>query len=474
MGRKNRFDMYIDYEKSYRNRRKRRGNTFIKVILLLIFSACIGFASYYGVRLKMDEQKNRNKNEFNMGKNINQDNIEVENLSNKEDTNVLPDSNKDTDSKDSFENSSETSTEEIETIPVNSKDSKNKVVDESKDDKTLQEVDNREPVRVKGIYVTSRSIMDKREKLFEIADTTEINAMVIDIKDDNGRITYMMDSPKALEIGATTNTISDIEELMAILEEKDIYPIARIVAFKDPYLAEQKHELAIKNKDGSLYRDNNGECWVNPYEKEVWDYLIEVSSKAAEIGFKEIQFDYIRFSTGKGMSNVDFGPLAREKTKEDIIIEFTKYAYEKLKPLGVFVSADVYGTIISSSIDAGLVGQNYVEMAKYLDYICPMIYPSHFGEGNYGVDHPDLEPFKIVRKVLTASKEKLDQIPEGEHKAIVRPWLQDFTATWIKNYQEYGGLELREQIGGVYGAGYKEWLLWNAACNYSVDGLKKK
>ena len=121
--------------------------------------------------------------------------------------------------------------------------------------------------------------MDKREKLFEIADTTEINAMVIDIKDDNGRITYMMDSPKALEIGATTNTISDIEELMAILEEKDIYPIARIVAFKDPYLAEQKHELAIKNKDGSLYRDNNGECWVNPYEKEVWDYLIEVSSK---------------------------------------------------------------------------------------------------------------------------------------------------------------------------------------------------
>ena len=100
MGRKNRFDMYIDYEKSYRNWRKRRGNTFIKVILLLIFSACIGFASYYGVRLKMDEQKNRNKNEFNMGKNINQDNIEVENLSNKEDTNVLPDFNKDTDFKD--------------------------------------------------------------------------------------------------------------------------------------------------------------------------------------------------------------------------------------------------------------------------------------------------------------------------------------------------------------------------------------
>ena len=101
----------------------------------------------------------------------------------------------------------------------------------------------------------------------------------------------------------------------------------------------------------------------------------------------EIQFDYIRFSTGKGMSEVDFGPLSAEKSKEDIIIEFTKYAYESLKPLGVFVSADVYGTIISSSIDAGLVGQNYVEMSKYLDYICPMIYPSHFGHGNYGIEY---------------------------------------------------------------------------------------
>ena len=131
----------------------------------------------------------------------------------------------------------------------------------------------------------------------------------------------------------------------------------------------------------------------------------------------------------------------------------------------------MYGTIISSSIDAGLVGQNYVEMAKYLDYICPMIYPSHFGEGNYGIEHPDLEPLLIVRKVLNASKEKLEEIPEGEHRAIVRPWLQDFTASWIKHYMVYGGEEVRAQIDGVYEAGYDEWLLWNASTNYSVEGL---
>ncbi len=420
-------DMYLNYEKSYEGR-GRSNNKLTNVIVVVILAVLLGVGTYYAVRISAGDNK-LNK-EHNLA-------------DNKGDANSNP-------------------------IPTVSQAPNNS---DSKKEQVIVEVDPRVPVKARGVYVMSRSIMDKRDELIELADTTEINAMVIDVKDDNGRITFKMDSPKAQEIGATTNTISDIDDLMKLLKEKDIYPIARIVAFKDPYLAEKKHELAIKNKDGSLYRDNNGECWINPYEREVWDYLIEVSTKAAEMGFMEIQFDYIRFSTGKGMSEAYFGPLAEEKTKEDIIIEFTRYAYESLRPLGVFVSADVYGTIISSSIDAGLVGQNYVEMAKYLDYICPMIYPSHFGDGNYGVEHPDLEPYKIVRKVLTASKNKLEEIPEEQHRASVRPWLQDFTATWIRNYQSYGPLQLREQIIGVYAVGYSEWLLWNAAGNYTVDGL---
>lgn len=441
--------MYIDYEKSYRRRRRRKGNTFFSVLLVIIIAAFMGIGTYYAVRIKAGGEYRLNKTEPNLADNGHEDKDTSPETA---ETNPIPDTKADL---------------VVEASP-DTLDIEEEIVE---DIEKIEEIDTRIPVRVKGIYVTSRAIMDRRDELIEIADTSEINALVIDVKDDNGRITFKMDNTMAQEIGATTNTISDIDDLLKLLKEKEIYPIARIVAFKDPYLAEQKHELAIKNKDGTLYRDNNGECWVNPYEKEVWDYLIEVSTKAAEMGFMEIQFDYIRFSTGKGMSEVDFGPLAEEKTKEDIIIEFTQYAYEKLKPLGVFVSADVYGTIISSSIDAGLVGQNYVEMAKYLDYICPMIYPSHFSEGNYGVEYPDLEPFKIIRKVLTASKSKLEQIPEGEHKAIVRPWLQDFTATWIKHHQVYGGKQLREQIGAVYAAGYSEWLLWNASGKYSVDGL---
>lgn len=451
-------NMYIDYDKYYRRRVRRRGNTFLSVILVIILAVGLGFASYYLVRLKTITNPRIDR---------------VQDLVNNKETGyeiieeVL-------DSEPVSEPNEDLFAIDVNTAPTKNIHGENGDNEKDNNDNKIEEVDSRVPTIVKGIYVTSRAIMDMREELIEIADTTEINAMVIDVKDDNGRITFKMDSEKAEEIGATTNTISDINNLLKILKEKEIYPIARIVAFKDPYLAEKRHDLAIKNKDGSLYRDNNGECWINPYEKEVWDYLIEVSTKAAEVGFMEIQFDYIRFSTGKGMSEVNFGPLAEEKTKEDIIIEFTKYAYEKLKPLGVFVSADVYGTIISSTIDAGLVGQNYVEMAKYLDYICPMIYPSHFGEGNYGVAYPDLEPFTIIRKVLVASRSKLEQIPEGEHRAIVRPWLQDFTATWIKHHQVYGGEQLLEQISGVYEAGYNEWLLWNAACKYSVDGLMKE
>ncbi len=433
MRRNKKNNMYINYEKSYQRRGSKRSNTFANVIMVIILAVLFGVGTYYVIRIQAGGDY-RLKKELETAENV-EANLD----------NIIP-------------------TPVITAVPDDSYDTE-------KGEDIEVDVDPRNPIRAKGIYVTSRAIMDKRDSLIGLLDSTELNAMVIDVKDDNGRITFSMDSPVAKEIGAITNTISDIDNLMGLLKEKDIYPIARIVAFKDPYLAEKKHELAIKNKNGSLYRDNNGECWINPYEKEVWDYLIEVSTKASEAGFMEIQFDYIRFSTGVGMSDAYFGTLAEEKTKEDIIVEFTKYAYERLKPLGVYVSADVYGTIISSSIDAGLVGQNYVEMAKYLDYICPMIYPSHFADGNYGVAHPDLEPYSIIRKVLTASKARLDEIPVGEHRAIVRPWLQDFTASWIKNYQVYGGLQLRHQIAGTYSVGYREWLLWNAACNYSVGGL---
>ena len=333
----------------------------------------------------------------------------------------------------------------------------------------------KKPVKVKGIYISG--YMAGSEGLQAILDKiqgTEINTVVIDVKNDDGRITFAMeDAPTVNEIGATEKYIKDIDSLMAQLKARGLYTIARVVAFRDPYLAEKKPEWGLKNKDGSLYRDNRGLAWVNPYRTEVWDYLVEVGTEASKAGFDEIQFDYIRFSTDSSMKQAAFNEAdTRGRSKTDIITEFIQYAYEKLSSQNIFVSADVFGTIIGSRVDAEAVGQIYHEMACHLDYICPMIYPSHYGDGNFGIDHPDTEPYRTIRAALKLSKQDLESArEEGRPKAIVRPWLQDFTASYLEHHIPYGAKEIRAQIQAVYDAGYDEWILWSASNRYTWDGL---
>lgn len=336
----------------------------------------------------------------------------------------------------------------------------------------------RKPVKVKGIYISG--YMAGSEGFQAILDKikgTEINAVVIDVKNDEGRITFAMDdAPTVNEIGAAEKYIKDIDGLIAQLKARGLYTIARVVAFRDPYLAEKKPEWSLKNKDGSLHRDNKGLAWVNPYRPEVWDYLLEVGKEASRVGFDEIQFDYIRFATDGTMKQVAFDEAdTKGRSKTDIISEFVNYAHEKLSACDVFVSADVFGTIIGSKVDAEAVGQDYGEMAGHLDYICPMIYPSHYGNGNFGIQYPDTEPYRTIRAALKMSKQDLET-PEGDGKsqAIVRPWLQDFTASYLDHYISYGPKEVRDQIQAVYDAGYDEWILWSASNRYTWDSLLSK
>lgn len=332
-------------------------------------------------------------------------------------------------------------------------------------------IENRTPTKVKGIYVTASKANNSVDDLIALVDETELNTMVIDVKDDEGRITYLIDYQDAKEINATRSYISDIDGLIKKLKNKNIYLIARVVAFKDPLLAKERPELSLKKKDGTVFRDKDGLAWVNPYKKEVWDYLVGIATQCAAVGFDEVNFDYIRFSTDSGMKQVDFGEEASNKTKIDIITEFVKYACTRLRTKKIYISADVYGAIINSSVDAKIVGQSYLEMSRYLDYICPMIYPSHYGNGYYGIDYPDTQPYELIIGALESSKSVLKDISERNHKAIVRPWLQDFTASWLKHYIKYGEKEVREQIEAVYDSGYEEWLLWNGAMNYTKDAL---
>lgn len=333
----------------------------------------------------------------------------------------------------------------------------------------------RKAVKVKGIYVSAyvAGTGGMMDEIIEEIDRTELNAVVIDVKDDQGRITFAMDTPVVNEIGACEVFINDLPGLIQKLEEHDIFPIARVVAFRDPYLAEKKPEWSLHVADGSIYRDNKGLAWVNPYKQEVWDYLVEIGKKAGEMGFKEIQFDYIRFAVDSTMKDVVFDEadtLGRSKT--EAISEFISYAYDNLAREGLYVSADVFGTIMRSEEDAASVGQDYADMAEHLDYICPMIYPSHYGPGNFGIENPDKEPYDTIWNALTGSRELLAAAKkEGKSQAVVRPWLQDFTASYLADYIDYGDEQVRAQIQAVYDAGYDEWILWDAGVSYHYGGL---
>lgn len=331
--------------------------------------------------------------------------------------------------------------------------------------------DPRQPREAKGIFITGAvaGTQNTMPELTKLVEDTSLNAMVIDIKNDSGEVTYDMGLPLAEKIGAQTRYVSDMPGLIQQLKEKDIYLIARIVAFKDPILAEKEPKYAVKNPDGSVFHDNNDLAWVNPYREEVWDYLIDLSKEAVALGFDEIQYDYIRFSTAQGIADADFGPEAEGKTRQDAITGFLTKAYETLAPMGVFVSADVFGTIICNETDGQLIGQDYVEMAKHCDYICPMVYPSHYVNNAYGIPVPDAAPYDLIYASVADGEQRLDEARAADsriHIARQRPWLQAFTATWVDGHIPYGGQQLSDQIRGAADAGVDEWLLWNAANNY--------
>ena len=336
--------------------------------------------------------------------------------------------------------------------------------------------DPRTPTEAKGIFVTGAvaGTENTMPALVKLVEQTELNAMVIDIKNDTGEVTYKMKLPLSEEIGAEVRYVADMPGLIRHLKAKGIYLIARIVAFKDPILAEKKPEYAVKNADGSVFYDNQDQAWVNPYREEVWDYLIDLSKKAVELGFDEIQYDYIRFSTAEGIGEADFGREAKGTTRQEAINGFLTKAYETLAPMGAYVSADVFGTIICNEADGRLIGQDYAQMAKHCDYICPMVYPSHYVNDAYGIRVPDAEPYDLIYAAVADGEKLLQEAREAEpdvHIARQRPWLQAFTATWVDGHISYRGKQLQDQVRGAEAAGVGEWLLWNASNDY--DNVKK-
>ena len=324
---------------------------------------------------------------------------------------------------------------------------------------------------VKGIYVTGPVAGSERmNDLITLVDATELNTMVIDVKNDEGEITWKMDSGSVLEMGNGVAYIRDISALMETLKEHGIYTIARIVCFKDPVFAQNHTDCALRKPDGGFVTDAYGLAWVNPYDEEVWAYLAEIAQAALDVGFDEVQFDYVRFPIGSDADVADYKVDLSVNTKEQAISGFLAYASEQIHEKGGVVTADVFGTVIDSPTDIERVGQNYAELGKRVDVLSPMVYPSHYGPGVFGYDVPDAHPYETVYQALMQSQKVLGQ-DTGEECAIVRPWLQAFTATWVSGHISYEGEQIQEQIQAVYDAGYEEWILWNATCRYPMDIL---
>lgn len=320
---------------------------------------------------------------------------------------------------------------------------------------------------IKGIYVTAHSAGGSRlESLIKLLDDTELNGMVIDIKDDNGYITYPTTTPELLEVGTPKKFIKDIGALLSTLKQHSIYPIARIVVFKDSVLARKLPELSFLHQDGTVWKNGRGESFVNPYRKDVWEYNIAVAKEAAKLGFKEIQFDYVRFPEGfeKKAATLTFDKT--EESRVDAVTGFVKYAREQLEPLGVRVSVDIFGYAASVPAAEG-IGQDFVKISNDVHVISPMVYPSHYSTGWFKQKDPDRSPYETIKGAMVDTHKKLEST--GELKPIIRPWIQDFTASWLGSghYVKYGKSEVEAQIKALHDTGVKEYLLWNAGNKYS-------
>ncbi len=309
--------------------------------------------------------------------------------------------------------------------------------------------------------------VNKLEKVLGIAKASEINAIVIDIKNDYGHVTWPSDIEIVSEVGSDIDVrFIDYAPLMDYLKENEIYTIARVVAFKDPLFAKAKPEYAIQLKTGGVYLDNAGDSWVNPFNQYVWDYVIAVSKEAALRGFDEIQYDYVRFPDRAAYYNpITEFPGRNDRDKDEAIEDFLAFARESLKPYNVHIAADVFGIVTHSWDDIPEdIGQTWRKIANQTDYICPMIYPSHYGTGLYGYETPDKHPYEISRLAIM---EAIERNAAQKEPAIIRPWFQGFTATWVNGYIKYDAKAISDQMVAAWELGVEEYIIWNSGNNYN-------
>ena len=327
------------------------------------------------------------------------------------------------------------------------------------------------PKVVRGLYVNRWAALgDRGWALIGVASRTEVNALVINVKDDRGFVLYRSRVPLAREIGADTNRPMRHERLRAMLDSMrahHIYPIARIVVAKDPLLASTKLEWAIRRKadPATPWRDKKGNPWLDPHQDGPWRYAADLACEAVDLGFSEIQFDYVRFPDDKRLVSEATFPLAHGRLRAQVIREQLLTTHARLKPLGVPVTADVFGLTATDTTDMG-IGQKWEQFINTVDVVLPMMYPSHYNPGSYGIGSPNAHPYETIAHGLKDAHRRSAGIPGA---ATLRPWYQDFTL----GPPHYTATEVRAQIEAGYANGVQGWVLWNPRSEYNEGAIQR-
>ena len=324
------------------------------------------------------------------------------------------------------------------------------------------------PEIVRGLYVNRWAALGRKmNQLIDLAKKTEVNALVIDVKDDRGFVLYKSRVPLAVEIGADTNQAMTHKRLRAILDTmaaNHILPIARIVVAKDPLLASAKLEWAIKRKDNlQPWLDKNGKPWLDPHHREVWQYAADLAKEAYDLGFSEVQFDYVRFPDEKRLVNEAVYPLSNGRVRAQVIREQLGFVRSYLKPLGMPMTIDVFGLTATDTTDMG-IGQRWEMFVDQADVVLPMVYPSHFAPGTYKLGNPNAHPYATIDHALKDAKRRSASV---RNPAKIVPWYQDFTLGPPHYYAE----QVRAQKKAGYDNGFQSWILWNPGSRYTESAL---
>jgi hypothetical protein len=319
------------------------------------------------------------------------------------------------------------------------------------------------PEPVKAIYMTScvASTVSWRTHLKNLIETTELNSVIIDIKDYTGTVSF---APKNYGRGCV---VSDLKEFIQELHASNIYVIGRISVFQDLYYANLHPELAVKNKsDGGVWKDHKGISFIDVGAKPYWDYIVGISQEAYSLGFDELNYDYVRYPSDGNMQNAHYSWTTGTSTKSEMLESFFSYLHEKTEEIGTKTSVDIFGMTTSTKHDLG-IGQVLEKALPYFDYVSPMVYPSHYPPGWNGFQNPAANPYEVIKIAMGdgVKREQALNVSKGlatTTPSKLRPWLQDFSLG-----ATYDAVKVRDQIRASNEVGLNSWMMWSAANKYT-------